>query len=499
MARAVSVTYGPHGRIALLDRFAGLLPTKDGVTVAREIQLNRKPQDLGADILKNTCIAVNDNCGDGTTTAAIVAAALLQEGHKLIVAGADPRVVCNELQTTSSTAIEALRELSVRADSQEDLNHVARIASNGDEEVARCLAEGVMAVGKDGTLSIEDGYGVETVLEYKDGFECEARLSSPIFLGPVGKLELEGALVAVIDQPLNSIEDVVPILEEASQWPQNPLLIFAPSFGWVVNKTIAMNLKANNVTAYPVLAPGVHIQKAEHLKDIAALSGAVFVDPSAGHNIRKWKPEWFGALRRARVDMKASLLEGYDEPDKRDTRAARIRELCGIERTTTSEYDLDRIKERKANLSGGFLVLRVGAVTESALKERRARVEDAFGAVRAALKGGLVPGGGTAYLRAAEALRGAPRGSGGAILRQALRAPAMVLLANGGLSARQIISQIDVHKSPWAGWDARTGEVRDLSKDPKIADPTNVAVGVVKAAVSIATTLLSVECSICKA
>ena len=498
LARAVAVTYGPHGRIALLDRFAGLLPTKDGVTVAREIQLEG-PRALGADILKYSCIALNDKCGDGTTTAAIVSAALLREGHKRIVAGVEPRTVCNELQAASERAIEAIREMSVRADNQKDLDHVARIASNGDDDVARCLAEGAMAVGKDGTISIEDGYGTETVLEYKDGFECDARLASHHFQGPEGALKLEGALVAVVNQPIHQVTDVVSLLEEASQWPNNPLLIFAPSFSGMVNMTIGMNIKASNVTAYPVLAPGVHVQKVEYLKDIAAMAGAVFIDPEAGQSVRKWQPEWFGSLRRATVGMKSSLLEGYDEPDKQAARDARIRELEGLERTTTSEFDLDRIKERKAKLADGFVILRVGGITESAMKERRARVEDAFGAVRAALREGLVPGGGTVYLRAAEALTGEARGTGGDILRKALQAPALMLAGNAGLDPHAVLHQIAEHDSPWGGLDARTGQVRDLSQDPKIVDPTAVAVEVVRAAVSVAVTLLTVECSVGKA
>jgi len=495
LARAVSITYGPHGRTALLDRFAGLLPTKDGVTVAREVQLEG-PQALGADILKNACITLNDKCGDGTTTAAIVTATILRAGQKLVVAGAEPRDIIKELEAARDSAIEAIRELSVSAENQQDLEHVARISSNGDEEIARCLAEGAMAVGRDGTISIEDGYGIDTVLEFKDGFECEARLASPYFQDPSGGIKVEGALVAVINKPLEQVEDIVPIMEEASQWPDNPLLIFAHSFSGLVLSIIGMNLKASKVTAYPVLAPGVHVQKPEYLKDIAALAGATFIDSAAGQSVRSWEPGWFGAFRRATIGMKKSLFEGYDERDKQVARNNRLRELDAQERITTSEYDLDRIKERKAKLSDGFVILRVGGITESAMKERRARVEDAFGAVKAALREGLVPGGGVVYLRAAERLSEAAQGTGGAILREALRAPFFLLASNRGENPHDVMHRIGEQKTQWTGWDAMGRTVRDLSQAPKIVDPTAVAVAVLRTAVSVASTLLTVECSI---
>ena len=503
LARAVAVTYGPAGRTAMLDRTAGLLSTRDGVTVAREVDLPDPVENLGAQILKDASVTVNDEVGDGTTTTVVLAAEFLEAGHKLVVAGYDPVQLAAGIQAAAKDAAEIIEAMALPVSDQESLETVARLASNGDIEVAKFLAEACMAVGRDGTIVIEDGHGMECQLDLKEGMEIDRGALNPAFLtGERLERTMEGPLVAVINRHLRTFEDVKGLLENASQFPGRELLVVALGVDGDAMSALYQNHSAAVVKSCPIHTPGFGPHKSDWLKDIAAISGATFVDPEAGADVADWQSEWFGSLRQAVVTSKKTTLQSYDENhDDLDSYMAGLRTRM---ESSASEYDRDKLKERLAKLAGGLAVLRIGGVTEPAMKERRARVEDALGAVRAALKGGIVPGAGTAFLNASVAEVGADKPesfkAGWKLCQQALRKPIFVLAANAGQSGEMAVHYVTeaLKKDPtgWHGWDVLTGKVRDLHSTPMVANPALVDRSSLLAAASVASTLLTVEVSI---
>lgn len=504
LARAVAVTYGPKGRTVVLGRVQGLLQTKDGVTVAREIDLEDPAENMGAQVLKEACLTVNDEAGDGTTTTAILAAAILQEAHKMVVGGFDPMQLAKGIQAGGEAACDFVRGMAVSIQKQEELERVALMASNGDEEIATLMAKACMAVGQDGTIAIEDGQGVECELVLKEGMEIERGALSNVFLGTSLVRELVKPLVAVVNATLTTLEDVQDLLEVASQWPDNPLLLFAETVEGHALVTMTLNDSQQVMQCVAVQAPGFGEKKAEYLKDIAAISGGTYIDPAMGFDHRKWDANWFGSVRKATVRQKKTLLEAL--PEAAAGIEKRISQVRVEEARSTSDYDKDRLRERRAKLSGGLALLKVGGVTEGALKERRARVEDALGSVRAALEGGVVPGGAVSYLAASESLGEGTNGSEGfthgwAVLRKALRAPLYRLAANAGVDASAIIHRVvearrDDEDLGWMGWCPLTNTIRDFGEEPLVLDPTYVAISAIRAACSVAATLLTAETSI---
>ena len=486
-AQAISVTYGPLGRTALLDRMAGLLATKDGVTVARELHLENSLENMGCQLLKTACLKVNNQTGDGTTTVAILTAAILIEGSKAVAAGTNPRQLAQELQDAGKQAIKYIRSLALSVRTQKELEYIALISCNGDDEIAKLMAEACMAVGQDGMIVIEDGQHVDSKLEFKDGVELGC--------GPVGASHtnmggfmhnqtervMDGTLVAVIRASLRTLDDIKDILEVASQWPDNPLLVFAGDVDGDALRTMILNDHKNVLKSCAFNAPAFRNQE-DFLKDVAVLAGAHMVDPMID-DIRNWNSEWFGSFRQANIKWDRTIITTYS--DKFEFAQARIKELKQQE--TDSDFDRGRILERIAKLSGGMAVLKMGGVTEIALKERRARVEDVLGSTRAALKDGMVPGGGRAYQLAAQAIDNP-------ILKKALLQPINIQAQQLGLSATIITESLQ--DEPWIGWDVLLNQVRNLQDDPMIADPTLVVESVIKAAVSVASTLLTVEAAV---
>lgn len=520
VARAVSVTYGPGGRTCIMDRMAGILATKDGVTVAREVDLPDHTENQGCQILKNACIKVNDDVGDGTSTVAVLANALMVEGHKLIATGIDPGGLVRGMYKARDEVIEIIRGMSNSIVSQAELERVAMLASNGDVEVATNLAEACMAVGKDGTVTIEDGVGLETILEFKDGMEIEQGPCSQTFMGNTSERIINTPLVAVIHSRLRSIEDVQDLMETASQWPNNELVVFCLIAEAEALAVMTVNDAKGVMKCVAIGAPGVQFRKVEYLEDLAAMSGATMVDINAGMDHRKWNPEWFGSLRQITIRPKSTIMTSL--PEAQDAINDRMVVLRAQEATSVSDYDRDRIKERLAKLSGGLALLKIGGVTEIAMKERRARVEDALGAVRAALRSGVVPGGGISYLRAATYLSPnkllgntgmfqtshcvTAEDFGRNVLCRALMKPLELIADNVGEEGKVVVFNVMDNWGPvdwdsgegfnWTGWDALTETYRDLSEDPLVMDPTDVAVSVINAAVSVAATLLTVETAI---
>lgn len=500
-ARTVCATLGPKGRTVMLNRMAGLLATKDGVTVAREIDLSDPVANLACQTFKTGCIRVNDEAGDGTTTTACLAAAILREGHRYILGGYNPVRLALGIQQASQEVISLLRLLALPVETQPQLERVAMVASNGDKEIATIMAEAVMAVGKNGTVSIEDGKGVETTLTFKEGMELDRGPASPHFLKGQTERVLKGPLVACIAATLSTVEDVLDMCEEATTFGGRPLLLFCDGIQGDALKTMVMNDKDFEFVA--VQTPGNFQWKVEYLGDIAALSGADVIDPRTGGNWKTWDPHWFGGLRSAHVGLGKTTLVAYEEAS--DLIKDRVNYIRVQKRHTTSQFDQDKLNERMAALDGGLCIMHIGAFTEAELKEKRARVEDALGAVQGALEEGVVPGGGVAYLSAAQRLASLPAKddpdiqAGFNILRKALLAPLMTIANNAGEEGAyitQFLLESRTEPDSWLGWDAQEARFRDFQDDPLIIDPVRVAVSVVEAAASMASTLLTSEVAI---
>jgi len=505
-AKTVCITYGPHGRTVLLDRSAGLLATKDGVTVAREIDLDDPVSNMACQAFKGACIKVNDEAGDGTTTAACLSYAILQGGCKLVAAGLNPVHMARGIQLAAGAAADALWDLARPIETQMQLERVALISSNGDHEVSEKLAEAVMAVGKNGTVSIEDGNGIETTLTFKEGMEIDRGAASMAFLQGNSERLLDGPLVAVIAASLHTIEDVLDICEEATTFGGRPLLILCEGIDGEALKTLVMNDTNKDIDFefVAVLAPGNFDKKVDYLGDIAALAGADLVDPRTGGTWHQWDKERFGAFKSAKIAAKKTTLIAYEEAS--ETVQERVHQIHASRDHASSQYDIDRINERLATLEGGLCIMQIGAYTEAELKEKRARVEDALGAVQAALADGIVPGGGTAYLAAHQAIKGQCPSedveikAGWEIMEQALLQPLATLARNAAKNGDYIVEKLlDLRgddPTSWVGWDALAGEFRDFGADTTIIDPSKVAISVIEAASSAASTLMTAEASI---
>ena len=497
LAQVVATTYGPHGRTVLLDRASGLLATKDGVTVAREVELEDPVENLGCKVLKDACIKVNNEVGDGTTTAAVLAGALMEEGSRLAFAGLDVPQLVAGMRAAGHEVERLLSEMKQPATTQEDLERIALTASNGDKDISAKLAEACLAVGKDGTITVEDAHTPGVELVFHDGMVIDRGVASATLLKGGTERVLERPLVAVIGASLRTMADVQDVMECASQWPGSPLLIFALDILGEALDTVVINDTRGVMQCVAVNSPGFHGRKQEMLKDIAALTGADYVNPEVGDNFHQWDAQWFGTLQKATVEgRKATLVAAEGTGGLVTARIAEIRARS----ESVSDYDTDRDNERIAKLSGGLAVLKVGGWTEAEMKERRARIEDALGAVRAALEGGVLPGAGTAYIRAAVLL--GPRSTsdtaydcGWGAVRKALSQPLTTLADNAGLPGVVLVDEVRA-AAGWHGWDALANKVRNLREDPAVLDPCPVVISALAAAVSAVSTLLTVEASI---
>jgi len=503
LADTVAVTYGPHGRTVMLDRMAGLLTTKDGVTVAREVGLEDAIEDAGCKILRQACLKVNDEAGDGTTTTAVLAAAILREGHRMIVAGHDPNQIVRGIRTVAEGVTEVLWDLAEPVSGETLLRQVAMVSCNGDEDIADALTEACMAVGKDGTVVIEPGERREIELVFKEGVEYPSGPANPSFLGSDVERTMEDPLVAVIVGVLSSAQDVVPVLEEASQFPRNELILIADAVESEALATISMNDRQGVVRCVPYGGSGLGLQRRGPMEDIAALSGATLVDKALGNDHRAFQADWFGSFRHATLGLTKAVFTAHDEAH--DGVQARIEKLKEEMASSVHEYDRDKLRERIAKLQGGMCILKVGGTTEAEIKERRARIEDALGAVQSALRHGIVGGGGSAYMWAStrdslcDELEGDQR-VGGQILLRALQAPLHRIASNAFKRADSIVERVyDGMKDDndgWFCWDARQDIYRSPFEEPMVIDPVFVAVSALQAAVSVATTLLTAEASI---
>jgi chaperonin GroEL len=507
LAETAAITFGPCGRVVLLERVAGNIATKDGATVVREITFDDPGETLGAQILKEPCQVMSDEVGDGTTTTAILVGCMLQECNRYLVAGVEPVHLAAGLREAADVAIDALREISMPVESDEEIRSVALISSNGDEEIAQLLTKATMAVGRNGTILIEDGKGVDTDLVLRDGM--------PLDTGYIGQLAQRSPDEETFDQPhlaildcgLYTFEDIRDVMETASQWP-HPLVIVAHQVEGAAFTTWAQNVLRNPDGKPPwagtvIKAPGWGPHRRALLDDLAALSGGTVIDPEAGMSLDNIDPEWFGSVQTMTVSRDETLLVGYDDGKTAERVRARVGTLQRELAETTHAYDADRLRERVARLEGGMAILRVGGVTEAALRERRGRIEDALGSVRASLEEGILPGAGTAHMFAAQWLVAQgpsedDKSFGYQALTKALQAPFRVLVQNAGQDPGSASRAIETKQEqeefdPWVGWDVVQGQARLLYRDPMVVDATKVATGAIRYAVSTVATAITTE------
>ena len=489
-ASTVTKTMGPFSGTVMMNRMGGLLQTKDGVTVAREINLQNPVANMGCQVLKEACIKVNDEAGDGTTTTACLTNAILREGHKMITAGFDPMTLQRELHQASDKVIKTLWDNAFPVEEESELHSVAMISCNGDREVADVLTEACLAVGKDGTVVIEEGKGIGIEMDFKEGFELSCGAASRHFMDNALEKKLVSPLVAIVPKVITSMKDVHSMLEESSQFPQNELLLICYGLEGEALKFMATNHVKGVCTSMPINIAGVSLRRAEYMKDLAALCGCEVLEEGQ-YDITKFNTDWFGSCLEVLVQEKKTVFSAFDEAETSIER--RVNELQTDMASSISDYDRDNITKRISKLKGGFCLVSVGGHTESAMKEKRARIEDALGAVQSALKTGIVAGGGASYLWASQVLSD---DGGEGILKRALRKPMETIVGNArqnGDFAVEMLLRDGEHA--WHGWDVREKEVIDLYKT-KIIDPLLVAEKAVESSVSVAGLMITAEAGI---
>lgn len=511
LAQAVAVTYGPRGGHVLMDRPSGHIVTKDGVSVAYEVQHDDDLKRIGARTLLQACTRVRDLAGDGTTTTAILAAAILRNAHKSVSAGVDPGAFAAGLRAAVNHLKGYLADYAVSVTSEDKLTQVALVSSNDDLEVSQAISRACMLVGKTGTISVENGRGVGIEVEHRPGFEWDCGPDSPELGAPDGsERRLDVCLVALVPDYLESFEDVQSILEEGSQWP-HPIVIVARRCIGTALSTLVRNQRENEaIECVSVMASRAPQDFHDNLRDLAALTGATIADPAAGRDYKRWNPEWFGTVQSAEIRRDSTSLVSFENDETDDRIMARLHELECRRDTTEFDHDRDKLVQRIAKLSGGFCVMKVGGLTEIARKERRGRIEDCLGSVRAALKEGVVPGGGTIYMRLQEILamdvlpENLPEAHipGWKALEIALESPLRAIARNAGAKPDIVCDRLyrdadaDDPNILWYGWDARLREVRSFMDEPMIADPLPQVRAVLESAVSVVSTLLTVETAV---
>src|SRR3712207_1078704 len=406
LAEAVKVTLGPKGRNVVIDKkFGAPTVTKDGVTVAKEIELNDPLENMGAQMVKEVATKTSDNAGDGTTTATVLAQAIFREGLKNVTAGANPMALKRGIDKAVAVVVEELKRISIPTAGRKEIAQIGSISANNDKEIGELIAEAMEKVGKDGVITVEEAKGLETTLEAVDGVQFDRGYVSPYFVTDPEKMEavLEDALILIHDKKISSMKDLLPVLEKVAQVGR-PLLIIAEDVEGEALATLVVNKLRGTLRVCAVKAPGFGDRRKAMLQDIAVLSGGQVISEEVGFKLENTVLQDLGRVKRIVVDKdNTTLIDGAGDDQKIQ---GRIKEIRAAIDKTTSDYDREKLQERLAKLAGGVAVIHVGAATETAMKEKKARVEDALHATRAAVEEGIVPGGGVALLRTQAALKG---------------------------------------------------------------------------------------------
>ena len=496
LADAVAVTLGPRGRTVLIEKSWGApLTTKDGVTVAKEIDLADKTENVGARMLREVASKTSDVAGDGTTTATVLAQSILHEGVRRIASGANPMELKRGIDRAVSAVVEDLKRQSQTVRGRAEITQVGTISANGDEEIGNMLAEAMEKVGKEGVITVEEGKGLQTELEIVEGMRFDRGYLSPYLVTDPDRMEavLEDAVILIHEKKISSMKDLLPLLEQIAR-SSKPLLIIAEDIDGEALATLVVNKIRGVLKVAAVKAPGFGDRRKAMLQDIAMLTGGKAITEDLGQKLEGVTLQDLGQARKIVIDREnTTIIEGRGKKSDIEGRKKQIR--AEIEETT-SDYDREKLQERLAKLAGGVAVLRVGASTEAELKERKARVEDALHATRAAVEEGIVPGGGVALLRAGAVLDGLKdltddERSGVDIVRRCCREPIRRIASNAGIDGAIVVERVLGGKGAF-GFNAQTEEYGDLVKDG-VLDPTKVVRSALQNAASVAGLLITTE------
>ncbi len=499
LADTVKVTLGPKGRNVVLDKeFGAPLITNDGVTIAREIEFEDKFENMGAQLLKEVAIKTNDVAGDGTTTATLLAQAIIREGLKNLAAGANPMILQRGIKRAVETVVEELKGFSKKVESQEAIANVASISA-ADEEIGRLIAEAMEKVGNDGVITVEESRSMGTKLDVVEGMQFDRGYVSPYMATDNEKMvaELENPYVLITDKKIGNIQDVLGVLEEVLQ-SSKPLLIIAEDVEGEAMATLVLNKLRGTFNVVAVKAPGFGDRRKDMLQDIAILTGGVVLTEELGYDLKNANISMLGRAAKVRVDKESTVIVG-GEGDKSalEERIARIRHQL---EDTESEFDREKLQERLAKLAGGVAVIQVGAATEIELKEKKLRIEDALAATRAAVEEGIVPGGGVVLVDSISAVEKLLEGTEGdertgvKIILRALEEPMRQIAENAGLEGSVIVERVKGEK-PGVGFDAYAEEYKDMI-DAGIVDPTKVTRSALQNAASVAAMILTTEAAV---
>jgi chaperonin GroEL len=497
LAEAVKVTLGPKGRNVVIDKkFGAPTVTKDGVTVAKEIELSDPLENMGAQMVKEVATKTSDLAGDGTTTATVLAQAIFREGLKNVTAGVNPMALKRGIDAAVSAIVEDLKKMSVPTKGKKEIAQVGSISANNDKEIGDLIADAMEKVGKDGVITVEEAKGLETTLETVEGMQFDRGYLSPYFVTDPEKMEavLEDALILIHDKKISSMKDLLPILEKVAQIGK-PLLIIAEDIEGEALATLVVNKLRGTLRVSAVKAPGFGDRRKAMLEDIAVLTGGQVISEEVGFKLENAVVTDLGRAKRIVVDKETTtIIDGQGDEEKIK---GRIKELKAAIEKTTSDYDREKLQERLAKLAGGVAVINVGAATESEMKEKKARVEDALHATRAAVEEGIVPGGGVALVRAQKALKNlklaeADEQIGVDIIRRAIEEPMRIIVVNAGGEGSIVVEKVRQSKENNYGYNALTDEYEDLVL-AGVIDPTKVTRTALQNAASIASLLLTTE------
>jgi chaperonin GroEL len=497
LAEAVKVTLGPKGRNVVIDKkFGAPTVTKDGVTVAKEVELSDPLENMGAQMVKEVATKTSDIAGDGTTTATVLAQAIFREGLKNVTAGSNPMAIKRGIDHAVNAVVAELKKMSVPTSGKKEIAQVGAISANNDQEIGDLIADAFDKVGKDGVITVEEAKGLETTLETVEGMQFDRGYVSPYFVTDPEKMEaaLEDALILIHDKKVSSMKDLLPVLEKVAQQGR-PLLIIAEDVEGEALATLVVNKLRGTLKVCAVKAPGFGDRRKAMLQDIAVLTNGQVISEEVGFKLENAVITDLGKAKRIVVDKdNTTIIDGAGSDDKIQ---GRIKEIRVAIDASTSDYDKEKLQERLAKLAGGVAVINVGAATEAEMKEKKARVEDALHATRAAAEEGIVPGGGVAFIRAQRALKTLKLGEadeqiGVDIIRRAIEEPIRMIVQNAGGEGSIVVEKVRNSKDDAFGYNALTDTYENLVQ-AGVIDPTKVTRTALQNAASIAGLLLTTE------
>ncbi len=499
LADAVKVTLGPRGRNVVIDKkFGSPTITNDGVTIAKEIELEDPYENMGAQMVKEVATKTNDVAGDGTTTATVLAQSILHQGIRNVTAGANPMALKRGIDKAVEAAVEALKKQSKQVKGKEMVSQVATISANNDPSIGGIIADAMERVGEDGVITVEEAKSMETTLETVEGMQFDRGYLSPYFVTDAERMEvhLDDAYVLIHDKKISNMKDLLPILEKIVQMGK-PMLVIAEDVDGEALATLVVNKLRGTLSVVAVKAPGFGDRRKAMLEDIAILTGGRVVSEEVGFKLENTTTADLGRAKRIVIDKdNTTIIEGAGKKADIQGRIGQIKKQI---EDTTSDYDKEKLQERLAKLAGGVAVVNVGAATETELKEKKHRVEDAVSATRAAVEEGIVPGGGVALIKATKAVEtliGTLTGDekvGAEIIMRAMEEPARQIAQNAGQEGSLIVQRLKTEKSGTLGYNAATGEYEDMLK-AGILDPTKVTRSALQHAASISSLILTTEC-----